>query len=417
MIENNQKINDLDNNIFHIMNMEKNRQEQHIELIASENYTSSLIMHAQGSCLTNKYAEGYPNKRYYGGCENVDIIEQIAIDRAKALFGAAYANVQPHSGSQANAAAFMALTKPGDTILGMNLSNGGHLTHGAKPNFSGKYYNAIQYGISNNTGNINYKQIEYMAIKYKPKMIIAGFSAYSRIIDWIKFRKIANKINAYLFVDIAHVAGLIAAGIYPTPIPYADIVTSTTHKTLRGPRGGLILARNNKTIHKKINSAIFPGTQGGPLMHIIAAKAICFKEAASKKFINYQKQVVNNTKSMVEIFIKNNFDIVSKGTDNHLFLLNLIKDNITGKDAEKILNKANITVNKNSIPKDPKSPFITSGLRIGTSAITTRGFQEKESRLIAEWICKIIRNPKNKKIIFNIKNNVLKLCNQFPVYK
>ena len=381
-----------DAELWSAMQQEAQRQEEHIELIASENYTSPAVMQAQGSELTNKYAEGYPGKRYYGGCEFVDVAEQLAIDRAKQLFGADYANVQPHAGSQANSAVFQALVQPGDTILGMSLAHGGHLTHGASVNFSGKMYNAVQYGIDTDTGLIDYDELERLAVEHKPKMIVAGFSAYSQILDFPRFREIADKVGAYLFVDMAHVAGLVAAGVYPNPVPYADVVTTTTHKTLRGPRGGLILAKANEELEKKLNSAVFPGGQGGPLMHVIAAKAICFKEAMSDEFKVYQQQVVKNAQAMAQVFIERGFDVVSGGTQNHLFLLSLIKQDITGKDADAALGRAFITVNKNAVPNDPRSPFVTSGLRIGTPAVTTRGFKEAECRELAGWICDILDN-------------------------
>ncbi len=405
-----------DDELWAAIQAEDQRQEDHIELIASENYTSPRIMQAQGTGLTNKYAEGYPGKRYYGGCEHVDVIEQLAIDRAKQLFGADYANVQPHSGSQANAAAFMALCNPGDTILGMSLAHGGHLTHGAAPNFSGKIYNSIQYGLHPETDEIDYDQVEALALEHKPKVIVAGFSAYSLIVDWARFREIADKVGAYFFVDMAHVAGLIAAGIYPNPMQYADVVTTTTHKTLRGPRGGLILAKSNPDLEKKLNSAVFPGTQGGPLMHVIAAKAICFKEAMSEEFVTYQKQVVKNAKTMAKVFMDRGFDVISNGTEDHLFLLSLIKQGITGKDADAALGRANITVNKNAVPNDPQSPFVTSGLRIGTPAVTTRGFKEADVEKLAGWICDILDDINNEATIARVKADAATLCKQFPVY-
>jgi len=404
-----------DDELLQAMQAEEVRQEEHIELIASENYTSPRVMEAQGSALTNKYAEGYPGKRYYGGCEHVDVVEQLAIDRACELFGAKYANVQPHSGSQANAAVFLALCEPGDTVLGMSLSDGGHLTHGAKPNFSGKIYNAVQYGLNNETGEIDYEQVEALALEHKPKMIVAGFSAYSRVVDWARFREIADKVGAYLFVDMAHVAGLIAAGEYPSPMQYADVVTTTTHKTLRGPRGGLILSRDNE-LEKKLNSAVFPGGQGGPLMHVIAAKAVCFKEAMDPEFKTYQAQVVKNAQKMAEVFLARGFDVVSGGTDDHLFLLSLIKQGITGKDADAALGRANITVNKNAVPNDPQSPFVTSGLRIGTPAMTSRGFTEAEAEQLATWICNILDDINNEEVINQVKADVVALCKNFPVY-
>ncbi|MDF2691558.1 MAG: serine hydroxymethyltransferase [Gammaproteobacteria bacterium] len=395
---------------------ENKRQEDHIELIASENYVSKRVLEAQGSQLTNKYAEGYPHKRYYGGCEFVDIAEELAIERAKKLFGAAYANVQPHSGSQANAAVYFALLQPGDTILGMSLADGGHLTHGAKVNFSGKLFNAIQYGVNHQTGLIDYAEVERLAIEHKPKMIVAGFSAYSKIVDWQKFREIADKVGAYLFVDMAHVAGLVAAGLYPNPINVADVVTTTTHKTLRGPRGGMILAKSNPEIEKKLNSMIFPGTQGGPLMHVIAAKAVSFLEALQPEFKSYQAQVIKNARNMAEAFIKRGFKVVSDGTDNHLFLLDLSNKGLTGKDIEAALGSAYITVNKNAVPGDKQSPFVTSGIRIGTPAVTTRGFKEAEVEQLANWIADILENPQNAKIIEQVKQKVLKICAKFPVY-
>ncbi|PRB84080.1 serine hydroxymethyltransferase [Pseudomonas sp. MYb185] len=406
-----------DAELWSAMQQEAQRQEEHIELIASENYTSPAVMQAQGSVLTNKYAEGYPGKRYYGGCEFVDVAEQLAIDRAKELFGADYANVQPHAGSQANSAVFQALLQPGDTVLGMSLAHGGHLTHGASVNFSGKMYNAVQYGINTDTGLINYDEVEALALEHKPKMIIAGFSAYSQILDFPRFREIADKVGAYLFVDMAHVAGLVAAGVYPNPVPYADVVTTTTHKTLRGPRGGLILARANEALEKKLNSAVFPGGQGGPLMHVIAAKAICFKEAMSDEFKAYQQQVVKNAQAMAEVFIERGFDVVSGGTKNHLFLLSLIKQDITGKDADAALGRAYITVNKNAVPNDPRSPFVTSGLRIGTPAVTTRGFKEAECRELAGWICDILDNMGDESVIDRVRDQVKAICARLPVYR
>ena len=405
-----------DADLFAAMEQEAQRQEEHIELIASENYTSPAVMEAQGSVLTNKYAEGYPHKRYYGGCEYVDIVEQLAIDRAKALFGADYANVQPHAGSQANAAVFQALVKPGDTVLGMSLAHGGHLTHGASVNFSGKIYNAVQYGLNPETGLIDYDEVERLAVEHQPKMIIAGFSAYSQVLDFPRFRAIADKVGAYLFVDMAHVAGLVAAGVYPNPVPFADVVTTTTHKTLRGPRGGLILAKANEEIEKKLNSAVFPGGQGGPLMHVIAAKAVCFKEALSPEFKAYQQQVVKNAQAMAEVFVERGFDVVSGGTQNHLFLLSLIKQDITGKDADAALGRAFITVNKNAVPNDPRSPFVTSGLRIGTPAVTTRGFGETECRELAGWICDILQNMGDESVIDAVREKVKAICAKLPVY-
>ncbi|UTW06661.1 serine hydroxymethyltransferase [Pseudomonas benzenivorans] len=404
-----------DAELFASMEQEAQRQEEHIELIASENYTSPAVMEAQGSVLTNKYAEGYPGKRYYGGCEYVDVVEQLAIDRAKQLFGADYANVQPHSGSSANSAVYMALLNAGDTVLGMSLAHGGHLTHGASVSFSGKLYNAVQYGIDGN-GLIDYDEVERLAVEHKPKMIIAGFSAYSQILDFPRFRAIADKVGAYLFVDMAHVAGLVAAGLYPNPVPFADVVTTTTHKTLRGPRGGLIIARKNEELEKKLNSAVFPGGQGGPLEHVIAAKAVCFKEALQPEFKAYQQQVVKNAQAMAGVFIENGYDVVSGGTQNHLFLLSLIKQEITGKDADAALGRAFITVNKNSVPNDPRSPFVTSGLRIGTPAVTTRGFQEGECRQLAGWICEVLANLGDDAVESRVREQVKALCAKFPVY-
>jgi glycine hydroxymethyltransferase len=395
---------------------ERVRQEEHIELIASENYASPRVLEAQGTVLTNKYAEGYPGKRYYGGCEYVDVAEQLAIDRAKQLFGADYANVQPHSGSQANAAAYLALIKPGDTILGMSLDHGGHLTHGAKVNFSGRIFNAVQYGLDPATGEIDYAQVERLAHEHRPKLLIAGFSAYSRVIDWARFRSIADAVGAYFLVDMAHVAGLVAAGVYPSPVPVADVVTTTTHKTLRGPRGGLILARANEEITKKLNALIFPGMQGGPLMHVIAAKAVAFLEALQPEFAGYQRQVVANARAMVAGLQLRGHRIVSGGTDNHLFLVDLIEKGITGKDADAALGRANITVNKNTVPNDPRSPFVTSGLRIGTPAVTTRGFQEPEMALLAGWIADVLDDLGNEAVIARTRQSVLEICRRFPVY-
>jgi glycine hydroxymethyltransferase len=402
------------------MKAEDARQEPHIELIASENYTRPRVMEAQGSQLTNKYAEGYPGKRYYGGCEHVDVIEQLAIDRAKELFGAGYANVQPHSGSQANAAVYFALCQPGDTILGMSLAHGGHLTHGASVSFSGRVYNAVQYGLNPETGEIDYAEVERLAIEHKPKMIVAGFSAYSRVVDWKRFREIADQVGAYLFVDMAHVAGLIAAGVYPSPVGIADVVTTTTHKTLRGPRGGLILANDNEELNKKFNFAVFPESQGGPLMHVIAAKAVCFKEAMSEDYKTYQAQVVKNAQAMAETFISRGIKVVSGGTDDHLFLVDLIGKEYTGKDADAALGRANITVNKNSVPNDPRSPFVTSGLRIGSPAITSRGFKEAQATELAGWICDVLdglENGTSEAAEAAAKAKVVALCEQFPVYK
>ncbi|WP_110667725.1 serine hydroxymethyltransferase [Salinicola halophilus] len=409
-----------DDALWDAMQKEVTRQEAHVELIASENYASPRVMEAQGSQLTNKYAEGYPGKRYYGGCEYVDVVEQMAIDYAKELFGASYANVQPHSGSQANGAAFQALVKPGDTILGMSLDAGGHLTHGAKPNFSGKHYNAVQYGIDD-SGRIDYAEVANLAREHKPKMIIAGFSAYSQIIDWAKFREIADEVGAYLLVDMAHVAGLVATGHYPSPLLHAHVVTTTTHKTLRGPRGGLILsAENDADIEKKLQSAVFPGGQGGPLMHVIAAKAICFKEAMDPEFKTYQGQVIKNAQAMAGVFIERGFEVVSGGTEDHLFLLSLVKQGLTGKDADAALGRAHITVNKNAVPGDPQSPFVTSGLRIGTPAVTTRGFGESECRDLAGWICDILdamQQGDSSEIEQSVKRQVEAVCERLPVYR
>jgi len=416
MFKNSMTIAGFDDELFQAMEKERQRQEDHIELIASENYTSPRVMEAQGSQLTNKYAEGYPGKRYYGGCEFVDKAEQLAIDRLKELYGADYANVQPHSGSQANMAVYMALVQPGDTILGLSLADGGHLTHGAKPNFSGKIYNSIQYGLHPETGEIDYDQVEALALEHKPKMIVAGFSAYSRIWDWERFRKIADLVGAYLFVDMAHVAGLVAAGIYPNPVPFADVVTSTTHKSLRGPRGGFIICKSNPEIEKKFNSNIFPGIQGGPLMHVIAAKAVAFKEAMQPEFATYQQQVVNNAKAMAEVFIARGFDVVSGGTDNHLMLVSLIPKGITGKAADAALEKAHITVNKNAVPNDPESPFVTSGIRVGTPAPTTRGFKEAQMSEIANLMCDVMENMDDNSVITAVREKVSLLCSRFPVY-
>ena len=395
---------------------EKQRQEEHIELIASENYTSPRVLEAQGSVLTNKYAEGYPGKRYYGGCEHVDVAEQLAIDRAKELFDADYVNVQPHSGSGANAAVYMALAEPGDTVLGMSLAHGGHLTHGAAVNFSGKLYNAVQYGLNDGNGEIDYDQVESLAKESKPKLIVAGFSAYSRIVDWVKFREIADAVGAYLFVDMAHVAGLVAVGLYPSPVSIADVTTTTTHKTLRGARGGMILARGNETVEKKLSSLVFPGTQGGPLMHAIAGKAVALKEALEPEFKMYQQQVISNAQAMADSFIQRGYKIVSGGTDNHLFLVDLIDKDITGKEADAALGRAYITVNKNSVPNDPRSPFVTSGFRVGTPASTTRGFGEVEIRQVAEWICDILDQMGDESVVDNVRAQVQDLCLRFPVY-
>ncbi len=409
-------IADFDSELWQAMEHERVRQEDHIELIASENYASPRVLEAQGSVLTNKYAEGYPGKRYYGGCEYVDIVEQLAIDRAKLLFNADYANVQPHSGSQANAAVYFALLKPGDTILGMSLAHGGHLTHGAKVNLSGKIFNAVQYGVDIETGRIDYDQVEVLALEHKPKMVVAGFSAYSRVVDWQRFRAIADRVGAYLFVDMAHVAGLVAAGVYPSPVQIADVTTTTTHKTLRGPRGGIILAKHNPEIEKKLSSLVFPGTQGGPLMHVIAAKAVAFKEALLPEFKIYQQQVVTNSRAMVDVMLKRGFTILSGGTDNHLFLVSLINKGITGKDADAVLSTVNMTINKNSVPNDPQSPFVTSGIRMGTPAVTTRGFKEPEVRVLADWICDVLDNPRDAQVLTRVKQQVLEICKRFPVY-
>jgi glycine hydroxymethyltransferase len=410
------RIQGYDDELWAAIAAEERRQEEHIELIASENYTSPRVMQAQGSVLTNKYAEGYPAKRYYGGCENVDVAEQLAIDRAKALFDADYANVQPHSGSQANAAVYMALCQPGDTVLGMSLAHGGHLTHGAKPNFSGKLYHAVQYGLDPETGEIDYAEVERLAREHKPKMIVAGFSAYSRVVDWQRFRDIADELGAYLFVDMAHVAGLIAAGLYPSPVQIADVTTTTTHKTLRGPRGGLILAKANPEIEKKLNSLVFPGTQGGPLMHVIAAKAVAFKEAMEPEFKTYQQQVIDNARAMAGVFMERGYDVVSKGTDDHLFLVSFIEAGLTGKDVDAWLGAANITVNKNAVPNDPQSPFVTSGIRIGTPAITTRGFSRADCVELAGWMCDVIDSRGDEAVIKRVQAKVLVICAKYPVY-
>jgi len=417
MLERSMNISDFDPELFDAINKETARQEEHIELIASENYCSPRVLEAQGSQLTNKYAEGYPGKRYYGGCEHVDVVEQLAIDRANELFGSDYANVQPHAGSQANAAVFLALLEAGDTVLGMSLAHGGHLTHGSHVSFSGKLYNAIQYGLDETTGEIDYAQVEALALEHKPKMIIGGFSAYSGIVDWAKFREIADKVGAYLFVDMAHVAGLIAAGVYPSPVPHAHVVTTTTHKTLAGPRGGLIIsACGDEAIYKKLNSAVFPGGQGGPLCHVIAAKAVAFKEALQPEFKVYQTQVVKNAKAMVAVMQERGYKIVSDKTENHLFLLDLIDKDITGKDADAALGNANITVNKNSVPNDPRSPFVTSGLRIGSPAITRRGFKEEESKELAGWICDVLDNITDESVQVQVKEKVKAICAKLPVY-
>ncbi|KES16577.1 Glycine/serine hydroxymethyltransferase [Gilliamella apicola SCGC AB-598-I20] len=410
-------IADYDQELWNAIKGEEQRQEDHLELIASENYTSPRVMQAQGTQLTNKYAEGYPGKRYYGGCEYVDIVEQLAIERAKQLFGADYANVQPHSGSQANFAVYMALLKPGDTVLGMNLSQGGHLTHGSPVSFSGKLYNVVAYGVDE-TGHIDYDQLAQIALDSKPKMIIGGFSAYSGIVDWQRMREIADSVGAFLFVDMAHVAGLVAAGVYPNPVPFAHVVTTTTHKTLGGPRGGLILAKGgSEDLYKKLNSAVFPGAQGGPLMHVIAAKAVALKEAMEPAYKEYQKQVVKNAQAMVDVIIKRGYKVVSGETQNHLFLIDLVDKKITGKEADAALGSANITVNKNSVPNDPQSPFVTSGVRIGTPAVTRRGFKEEESRELANWICDVLDNIDDEQAIQAVKQKVLAICRRLPVYQ
>lgn len=417
MFSSNETIAGFDDEVAAAIAQEATRQEHHVELIASENYASRRVMEAQGSVMTNKYAEGYPGKRYYGGCEYVDIVEDLAIARVKQLFGADYANVQPHSGSQANAAVYMALLEPGDTILGMSLAHGGHLTHGSHVNFSGKVYQAHQYGLNPAGNELDYDQVERLAQQHKPKMIVAGFSAYSRVLDWQRFRRIADSVGAYLFVDMAHVAGLVAAGIYPNPVPVADVVTSTTHKTLRGPRGGIILAKANPELEKKLNSTVFPGTQGGPLMHVIAAKAVAFKEALQPAFVDYQKQVVANARAMAASLTARGYKVVSGGTDNHMFLLDLIDKGITGKDAEAALGAANITVNKNAVPNDPRSPFVTSGIRIGTPAVTTRGFRDSECIALANTIADVLDHIGDAAIIANAKQAMLALCRRFPVYQ
>lgn len=416
MFNSDSNLSEFDPEINAAIEAEKVRQEQHLELIASENHTSPFVMEAQGSVLTNKYAEGYPGKRYYGGCEHVDVIETLAIERAKALFNADFANVQPHSGSQANAAAYMAMMKPGDTLLGMSLAHGGHLTHGASVSSSGRIYNAVQYGIDEN-GEIDYDEVAALAKEHNPKVVVAGFSAYSKIIDWQRFRDIADSVGAYFMVDMAHISGLVAAGVYPSPVNIADVTTTTTHKTLRGPRGGIILARANEELEKKLNFAVFPESQGGPLMHVIAAKAVCFKEAMSDEFKAYQQRVVDNARVMADTFIQRGYDVVSGGTEDHLFLLSLIKQGITGKDADAALGRANITVNKNAVPNDPNPPFVTSGLRIGTPAITTRGFTESESGELANWMCDVIENMNDESVINAIKEKVLAVCAKYPVYK
>jgi glycine hydroxymethyltransferase len=416
MFDKDMRIAGYDDELSQAIEGERRRQEEHIELIASENYASPRVLEAQGSVLTNKYAEGYPGKRYYGGCEFVDVAEQLAIDRVKQLFNADYANVQPHSGSQANAAVYLALLKPGDTILGMSLADGGHLTHGSKVNFSGKLFNAVQYGLNNETGEIDYDQVEALAQEHRPKMVVAGFSAYSLRVDWQRFRDIADSVGAWLFVDMAHVAGLIAAGLYPSPVNIADVTTSTTHKTLRGPRGGIILARANPEIEKKLNSLVFPGTQGGPLMHVIAAKAVAFKEALEPAFRDYQQQVLDNARAMAAVFIERGYDVVSGGTDDHLFLVSFIERGLTGKAADAALGAANITVNMNAVPNDPQSPFVTSGIRVGTPAVTTRGFGEGEVRELAGWMCDILDDLENQQTIAAVRDKVLALCRRFPVY-
>ena len=416
MFDKDMRIAGYDDELADAIQGERRRQEEHIELIASENYASPRVMEAQGSVLTNKYAEGYPGKRYYGGCEYVDVAEQLAIDRVKKLFNADYANVQPHSGSQANAAVYLALLKPGDTILGMSLADGGHLTHGSKVNFSGKLFNAVQYGLNNDTGEIDYDQVEALAQEHKPKMVVAGFSAYSLKVDWQRFRDIADSVGAWLFVDMAHVAGLVAAGLYPSPVNIADITTSTTHKTLRGPRGGIILARANPELEKKLNSLVFPGTQGGPLMHVIAAKAVAFREALEPAFREYQQQVLDNARAMAAVFIERGYDVVSGGTDDHLFLVSFNERGLTGKAADAALGTANITVNMNAVPNDPQSPFVTSGIRVGTPAATTRGFGETEVRELAGWMCDILDDIENQDTIAEVRGKVLELCRRFPVY-
>ena len=416
MFDQTMTIRDYDPELWAAIQGEERRQEEHIELIASENYVSPRVLEAQGGVMTNKYAEGYPGKRYYGGCEFVDVAERLAIERAKQLFGAAYANVQPHSGSQANAAVYMALCEPGDTVLGMSLAHGGHLTHGAKPNFSGKLYQAVQYGLDPATGEIDYGQVERLAHEHRPRMIIAGFSAYSRVIDWARFRAIADAVGAWFFVDMAHVAGLVAAGVYPNPVAIADVTTTTTHKTLRGPRGGLILARANPEVEKKLSSLVFPGTQGGPLMHVIAAKAVAFKEALEPAFKDYQRQVVRNAQAMAEVFLSRGYDVVSGGTDDHLFLVSFIDQGLTGKDVDAWLGAANITVNKNAVPNDPQSPFVTSGIRVGTPAMTTRGCGLAEAVDLAGWMCDVIDGRGDPAAIATAKARVLALCKRLPVY-
>jgi glycine hydroxymethyltransferase len=417
MFDKTMQIQGYDEALWQAIAAEELRQEEHIELIASENYASPRVMQAQGSVLTNKYAEGYPGKRYYGGCEYVDVAEQLAIDRAKQLFRADYANVQPHSGSQANAAVYMALINPGDTVLGMSLAHGGHLTHGAKPNFSGKIYNAVQYGLNAETGEIDYEQVAALAREHRPRLVVAGFSAYSRVVDWAFFRNIADEVGAYLLVDMAHVAGLVAAGLYPSPVQIADVTTTTTHKTLRGPRGGLILAKANPDIEKKLSSLVFPGTQGGPLMHVIAAKAVALKEAMEPEFVDYQKQVIANARAMAKVFMDRGYDVVSKGTDDHLFLVSFISQGLTGKDVDAWLGAANVTVNKNAVPNDPQSPFVTSGIRVGTPAVTTRGFGEAECTALAGWMCDVIDAHGEQAVVDAVKAKVLDVCRRFPVYR
>ena len=416
MFNSGKSLAEFDPEISAAIEAERTRQEEHIELIASENHTSPFVMEAQGSVLTNKYAEGYPSKRYYGGCENVDVVEELAIERAKRLFGADYANVQPHSGSQANASAYMALMKPGDTLLGMSLADGGHLTHGATVSFSGRIYNSVQYGLNGQTGEIDYDEVNRLAHEHRPKLIVAGFSAYSKVVDWQKFRDIADEVGAYFLVDMAHVSGLVAAGVYPSPVNIADVTTSTTHKTLRGPRGGIILARSNPELEKKLNFSVFPESQGGPLMHVIAGKAICFKEAMGENFRKYQEQTVKNAQVMANGFIRRGFEVVSDGTDDHLFLLSLIKQGLTGKDADAALGRANITVNKNAVPNDPNPPFVTSGLRIGSPAITTRGFKQEEVADLTAWMCDVLDDLDDESKISEVKSKVLELCSRFPVY-
>jgi glycine hydroxymethyltransferase len=417
MFSKSMQIQGYDDALWQAIAAEQDRQEEHIELIASENYASPRVMQAQGSVLTNKYAEGYPGKRYYGGCEYVDVAEQLAIDRAKQLFGADYANVQPHSGSQANAAVYMALINPGDTVLGMSLAHGGHLTHGAKPNFSGKIYNAVQYGLDPATGEIDYEQVAALAREHRPRLVVAGFSAYSRVVDWAFFRRVADEVGAHLLVDMAHVAGLVAAGLYPSPVQIADVTTTTTHKTLRGPRGGLILAKANPEIEKKLSSLVFPGTQGGPLMHVIAAKAVALKEAMEPEFVEYQRQVIANARAMAKVFMDRGYDVVSKGTDDHLFLVSFISQGLTGKDVDAWLGAANVTVNKNAVPNDPQSPFVTSGIRVGTPAVTTRGFGEAECTARAGCLCYIIAGRGDQAAIDSVKAKVLDVCRRFPVYR